>query len=266
MYINDLGSCPSVNCCRSSGGCASCCFNPPSNPFDTDECVFSDQHQIVVYSSRDFAHWTYVGIALTLTARHAGVVSSPQVLYHALNQIFIMWFEDAWTGQTGYSVATSTSAIGPFTTIADTINMSSGAGLGSFDVFVDDDGTSYHVRNGLIVEMLATNWISTSGIINMIINSDLEGPSMFKRNNTYYILAGSKCCFCKGGSNIVVYKSASGPLGNYELQGEIGRNHTNHHSYDIHSEYNYVTKAQGTFPIIRMLSCMIILLCRNSLR
>jgi len=68
---------------------------------------------------------------------------------------------------------------------------------------------------------------------------------MFKRNSTYYLLAGLGCCACKGGSNIVVY-SAPSPLGPFTLQGDVGSNHTAGHVFDAHSPYNYVTKAQGS--------------------
>ena len=33
FFFNDWGSCPGVDCCASSGGCASCCFSHPPHPF-----------------------------------------------------------------------------------------------------------------------------------------------------------------------------------------------------------------------------------------
>ena len=35
FYFNDWGSCPGVDCCGSSGGCASCCFDDPPYPIKT---------------------------------------------------------------------------------------------------------------------------------------------------------------------------------------------------------------------------------------
>lgn len=37
----------------------------------------------------------------------------------------------------------------------------------------------------------------------------LEGGVLFKRSGVYYIMAGSCCCFCRGGSGAVVYSAAS---------------------------------------------------------
>jgi hypothetical protein len=57
-----------------------------------------------------------------------------------------MWYEDRWSGQTGYAVATSPTPQGPYTTVASTVNMAPGGGrIGDYDVFVDDDGTAYVV-------------------------------------------------------------------------------------------------------------------------
>lgn len=35
--------------------------------------------------------------------------------------------------------------------------------VGDFDVFVDDDGTGYHVRTGFVVEKLTANLTAGSG-------------------------------------------------------------------------------------------------------
>ena len=42
FYFNDWGSCPGVDCCKSSGGCASCCFNNPPYPIKScqNPCEF----------------------------------------------------------------------------------------------------------------------------------------------------------------------------------------------------------------------------------
>jgi hypothetical protein len=77
----------------------------------------------------------------------------------------------------------------------------------------DDDGTAYHVRTGLTIERLTANYSASSGEAVNVPNSGVEGPSMFKRAGVYYVLVGQGCCACRGGSNVVVYASAAGPMG-----------------------------------------------------
>ena len=89
FYFNDwnIGSdgkpttCPGVNCCASSGGCAGCCYADPPTPMRPD-CAnltngsdpYGDYHQFVAYSTTDFKTWTYLGIAMPLSARRAGEI------------------------------------------------------------------------------------------------------------------------------------------------------------------------------------------------
>lgn len=73
-----------------------------------------------------------------------------------------------------------------------------------------------------------------------------EGPVFFQRGSTFYILAGTTCCACRGGSSVYVF-AASSPLGPYEFIGDIGSNHTA--AYDPHSPYNYITRAQASVVI-----------------
>ena len=65
----------------------------------------------------------------------------------------------------------------------------------------------------------------------------------FKRSGRYYILTGSGCCACKGGSSIDVFV-ASAPLGPYQYLGDVGS--VPGHAYDPHSPRNFVTRAQGS--------------------
>ena len=52
-----------------------------------------------------------------------------------------------------------------------------------------------------------------------------EGGGIFEYGGSSYVMAGFGCCFCTLGSNGYLWKSDTGPLGNYELQGDfIARN------------------------------------------
>ena len=65
----------------------------------------------------------------------------------------------------------------------------------------------------------------------------------FQRGQLFYILGGTTCCACKGGSSIYVFM-APHPLGPWRYAGDIGRNRS--HIFDIHSPFNFVTRAQGS--------------------
>jgi hypothetical protein len=242
FYFNNWGGCPGVDCCTSITGCASCCFNPPS-PQYPDACVYTNNHSVVVYSTSDFSNWDYLGVALPLANRVTGIEFRPQVVYNAASKLYIMWYEDRWSGQTGYAVATSPVPQGPFTTIANTVKVQGIGRVGDYDLFVDDDGQAYQARTGLTIEKLAPNYTATTGVVYNMSNPNVEAPTMFKRNGIYYLLAGVGCCGCIGGSNIEVY-TATSPLGPYTYAGDVGTNTSQ--AFNAFSPLNYVTHAQAS--------------------
>ena len=40
FYVNNWGECQSVDCCPSKGGCASCCYVPPTKEYP-DACIYA---------------------------------------------------------------------------------------------------------------------------------------------------------------------------------------------------------------------------------
>jgi len=246
FYFNDWGSCPGVDCCSSLFGCADCCFNPPS-PQYPDTCVYATGHTVIVYRTTDFRTWEPRGVALPLANRRVGIEFRPRVVYRASSGTFLMWYEDRWDGQTGYAIAESTTPEGPFVTIADTVNLDGTGRTGDFYLFVDDDGIAYHVRTGIVVEKLTTDFTAGTGDYYMLPLPFVEAPILFKRDGRYYLLAGSDCCACSGGANIVVY-TADHPLGPYSFQSDVGSNPS---PFNLHVPDHYVTGAQGT-EVIRV--------------
>ncbi len=246
VYFNDWGSCPGVNCCPSILGCADCCFSPPTSQYP-DTCVYADGHTVVAYRTTDFLSWEPTGVALPLANRKAGIVFRPRVVYRPGSQTFLMWYEDRWEGQTGYAIAESATPEGPFVTIADSVNLHGSGRIGDFYLFVDDDGTAYHVRTGIVIEKLTPDLIAGTGDYSSLSLPSVEAPLMFKRGSLYYLLAGVDCCACTGGSNMLVY-TADHPLGPFTFQADVGSNasHLNPHVPD-----HYVTGAQGT-DVIRV--------------
>lgn len=252
VYMNDWGGCPGIDCCPTSGGCASCCFT--AAPF-TDPCVYTNNHSVLVYSTPDFATWRYEGVALPLSARLPGIEFRPQVVYNQKTDTFVMWYEDRWSGQSGYAVATAPTPIGPFVTLNNSVAVPGNGRVGDYDIFVDDDGLAYHVRTGMVVVQLDDTYTQPTDRIYEWTETSVEGPAMFARvaadgSKMYYILVGPGCCACRGGSDVEVWTAPS-PLGPFTRQGRVATNTTAGHVFDAHSPYNYVTKAQQTkvFPI-----------------
>ena len=242
LYMNDWGGCAGVDCCATSGGCASCCFTAP--PF-SDPCVYTANHSVIAYRTSDFASWQPLGAVLPPSARRAGVEFRPQVMYNG--SAWLMWYEDRWTQKSnpGYALAAAPSPAGPFVTVNDSVRLPGTGRVGDYDIFIDDDGTAYHIRTGLSIVQLSRDGSAAAGPFVDVPNGGVEGPAMFKRNGGYYLLVGVGCCACRGGSNVLVYR-APAPLGPWELRGDVGSNTTAGHVFDKHSPWNYVTRAQGS--------------------
>lgn len=259
------GGCAGVDCCGTATGCASCCFHLTPSP---DPCVYTTNHSVGVYRTTDLSSWEYMGEALPNSAFKPGIEFRPHVVFNAATKKFVMWYIDRWDGQSGYSVATSDVPQGPFTTVEGTVKMAvRGAAAsaaptvltgalsaqtqdkwGDFDIFVDSDGQAYHVRTGFVVEQLTEDYMGVTGkYYKFSTPKPSEGPVFFKRGDLYYILPGTGCCACKGGSTMYVFTSTN-PMGPYAYRGEVASNQTA--AFDPHSPYNYVTRAQASAMIV----------------
>lgn len=107
-------------------------------------------------------------------------------------------------------------------------------------------GSAYHVRTGFDVVKLNDEYTGPDTVMSSFRTpKPSEGPVMFRRGSKYYVLAGTACCACIGGSTIYVL-SAPSPKGPWTYQGDIG---SNPGKFDSHSPNNYVTKAQGSAVI-----------------
>ena len=243
LYANVWGGCAGVDCCASASGCASCCFAGPNDP-----CVYTANHSVVLYSTRDFSSWQFEGVVLAPSGRRAGTEFRPQVVYAAQTGRFVLWYEDRWTSGTnkGYAVATSASPVGPFTTVSDSTPVPGAGRIGDYDIFVDPDtGVGFHVRTGVTIVQLSADLTAAAvpARVYEMPDGSVEGPAMFKRNGLFYLLFGKGCCACLGGSNIDVYTAASA-LGPYTFRGDVGSNSSQ--AFDAHSPLNYNTHAQQT--------------------
>ena len=243
LYANVWGGCAGVDCCATSGGCSSCCFQGPNDP-----CVYTANHSVVVYTTNDFASWTFAGVALPASARRPGIEFRPQVVFSPALSAYVMWYEDRWVNGTnrGYAVATSPTPVGPFATVAESVVLPGKGRVGDYDIFVDPDtGEGFHVRTGVTIVALAANLSAPAEPprVTEMPDGTVEGPAMFKRGGVFYLLFGKGCCACRGGSNILVY-TAPAALGPYTFRGDVGSNASQ--AFDPHSPTNYNTHAQQT--------------------
>ena len=244
----------------SSGGCASCCFIPSTNIYN-DTCVFADGHRVLVYATEDLVRWRMLGVALPLGNRPKGIEFRPHVIYNRRSQKFVMWYEDRPPpgaaghkfDSKGYNVAVASSPRGPFKTVFTGVKVADVPG--DFDLLVDDDGRCYHVQtttndpkaiNGFAITELDSTYTAPAvprRSATFKAPKPAEGPVFFKRNGSYYILGGTTCCACKGGSSIYVFRSAH-PLGPWRYISDVGS--VKGAPYNPHSDQNYVTKAQAS--------------------
>jgi hypothetical protein len=247
LYFNNWGGCPGVDCCP-TGNCASCCFQNP--PF-VDGCVYTTNHSVVVYSTSDFTSFQYLGEALPLSNRVVGIEFRPHVVYSPSLKLYLMWYEDRYTGQKGYVINSSPNPEGPFVPYSNTVLLGGKGRVGDYDIFVDPEtGIAYSIRTGITIVQLNSTYTGQNTSVQPVeINiGTLESPVMFSRVNSsgtrlYYLLAGHDCCACKGGSNVVIY-TATSPLGPFDSPYDIGSNTSQ--VFDPASPYNYITKSQAS--------------------
>ena len=250
FYFNNWGACLGVDCCSSAVGCRDCCFLPWNTT-----CVGLNNHSVVVYHTTDLTTWEYLGVALPAAARPQPrhVEYRPHVVYNALTKLYIMWYNDFVPSPKvtfRYGVAASPLPQGPFVVVNSSVTTHAGVKLGDLDILVD--GAKAYLVHGdtnMAVEELNAEFTGTTGrFAPFAVPADKrhlgsEGPVMFKRKGVYYILPGTGCCACRGGSNMYVFTSTS-PLGPYKYRGDAGSNTT--HRFDAHSPWNYPTRAQAS--------------------
>jgi beta-xylosidase len=124
---------------------------------------------------------------------------------------------------------------GPFTEVAEPhlgVNASAAAGglnNGDEDLFVDNDGKCYLVytdwkKGGdVVIEELDAAYHSGTGNFARLGQSSTEAPSLFRRNNLYYITYSDPNCGYCGGTG-TSYKVASAPLGPWAAGSKVSAN------------------------------------------
>lgn len=220
FYMSNWGCCRQTNCCDGSGrpwpqsGCWKCCPAQKRNA-----CTYAGNHTIVGYRTPDLATWENLGVLIGVDARPAGTVFVPRVIQRPTDGMWVMWFEDynatdvgAAGSQGTYAVALGSTPAGPFHVVLERASFACSGAQGDFDLFTDDDGTSYIVvthYSSMCIERLDASGTRGTGETASLPAMDVhiaghppgdEAPTMFKRGGTYYVLYASGCCGCKGGS------------------------------------------------------------------
>lgn len=227
LYMNDWGQCLCDPKCAAASppSCAATCATNATDPV----------HRVVAYRTTDLETWEPVGVVYTPPG--TGRLFRPIVVWNARTSLFVMWYEryHAINGTT-YAVSTSPSASGPFIEARPAVKLHGVGrddGCGDATILVDDDGSAYHVRFGLVIERLTPDYLSGSGSVYQLGGPNgpndtnrLEAPVFLKEKGWYVVLAGTLCCAASGGTSVYAFRSRN-PLGPYVVQGLIAdRNDT----------------------------------------
>lgn len=171
--------------------------------------------KLVIYSSPDMSAWRFEGFALSGVGPY-GTFFTPWLLYNERTDTFVLWFNAYIHGccEGNWGVATSRNG-----TSFDVISLNTSGAFAVVDcnaLFVDDDGSAYlfytseaqdHKQS---IEKLNDEWTGLAGEnFGLFPDRYVEGGVLFKRGDTYYASYGSCCCFCRGGSGVVVYSAPS---------------------------------------------------------
>ena len=181
------------------------------------------------YSSEDLYHWVDRGIALAVDSvgdiQKGCILERPKVIYNAKTKKFVMWFHLELKGQ-GYAsaragIAVADNVTGPFRFVrstratpgcypvntSDSLNLTEqiyirdlagGQMVRDQQLFVDDDGTAYHIfaseeNQTLHIAELTDDYLGHTGkYVRAFEGRYMEAPALFKKDGLYYFM-GSGC-------------------------------------------------------------------------
>lgn len=207
------------------------------------------------YRSTDLLHWQNLGVALAAVPDDPNhdlhcdkVIERPKVIFNAATKKFVMWmhvdstdYKDAKSG-----VAVSDTPAGPFkylggfrpnagvwpvnATDADKApgtvlarDFKGGQMARDMTLFVDDDGTAWHVYASeenatLHVSKLTADYLKPAGVYTRILaGKSNEAPAVFKREGKYYIISSGCTAWAPNAARCATASSMPGPwteLGN----------------------------------------------------
>jgi hypothetical protein len=238
--------------CKSDG----CDFNK------VDNCGRRRNHNITIWTTRDFINWQYHGIAVSGKEIGNLVIYRPHLIYNEMTKTYVLWWNEIAGAYLGYRVATSSSPLGPFV-LKNIVNNT--ASCGDFDFIVDKitkkayiaHGCEYYMlMNPLTDDYMDIDWAGKNVTIPDGIQQPrgpafkdyfVEAPAFWERKGTYYLSFGECCCFCDYGSGIRVYMAphAIGPWVEQPGLENPGRNNgLNTGNSTTHAQQNFVTRVK----------------------
>lgn len=171
--------------------------------------------QLRVYTSTDLVTWQDQGWMLQ-GAPLRGTYFTPWVVYNQRTQQFVAWFNAYPNGCCAGAFGVAVSATGVNFTVVTLNETGAYADVDCNGLFVDDDGTGYVIYTSIdadhraSIEKLTDDFTHTTRQnYGLFPDHYIEGAVLFKRGGMYYVAYGSCCCFCRGGSGLVVYRSTS---------------------------------------------------------
>lgn len=196
---------------------------------DTWECYRVDAGGVACYSSKDLLNWKNEGLVLpavrddsTHDLHFSRVIERPKVIYNETTKKYVMWMhvdsEDYLYARAG--VAVSDSPTGPFTYLESVRPY--GQMSRDMTLFVDDDGSAYHVFSSeqnatMYISLLSDDYLSHSETYKRIfIGESREAPAVMKRKGTYYLVTSG----CTGWDpNEALYAVSNSMLGDWKEMG-----------------------------------------------
>nr|AQQ75133.1 GH43 CBM6 [uncultured bacterium] len=235
---------------------------------DEDGSTYFTMNEWRVFSSADMVNWTDHGSPLRYSTFSwaTGDAWAGQAIYR--NGKFYWYVPIKHTnGSTAIGVAVSTSPTGPFTDARGTPLVGPAYGYIDPTVFIDDDGQAYLYwgNPNLWYVRLNADMISYSGSVTQIPlttagfgtrsgNPDRatlyeEGPWVYKRNGTYYMVFAADCCT---NGEYIAYSTSSSPTGPWTYRGVImpkqGSSFTNHAGITDFNGNSYFFYHNGALP------------------
>ena len=167
-----------------------------------------------VYTSTDLENWEPAGDAFPIDGRPKGIYFRPKVVFNEMTSKFVLWINYLPPARTPlaaypnatYLVAQSDTAEGPFEVVNDQPGLVY-EGAGDATLAVDKDTGEVFIAydawsNGhrISVERLTPDYLKSTGEetnSGFLSKKKHEAPLLFQRDDTWYLMYGHTCCFCR---------------------------------------------------------------------
>ncbi len=195
------------------------------------ECYRTEAGGVSCYSSKDLVNWKFEGVVLpsnqtdsTSELHFSHVLERPKVIYNEKTGKYVMWLhvDSHDYAKAAAGVAVSDSPTGEFTYLGSM--RPQGQMSRDMTLFVDDDGTAYHVYSSeenqtLYISKLTDDYLKPveGAYTRNFIDQAREAPAVFKRGDKYYILSSG----CTGWDpNVAQYAVADSMMGEWTVMGD----------------------------------------------